>query len=174
MAVDVDQKTRLERYAELAVRIGSNVEEGQIVVIGALVEHAELARALARAAYEAGARYVEVFYRDAHVRRAMIEGAPEETLSWTPPWLLERMRELGDGRSAQIAVSGDPEPDLLADLDPKRVGQAYMRDLAELNLKYTVQRANNWTIVAMPNEGWAEKVFGEPDVERLWEAVSYA
>ena len=29
-------------------------------------------------------------------------------------------------------------------------------------------------IVAAPNPGWAEQVFGEPDVERLWEAVSVA
>ena len=174
MAVDVEQKTRLERYAELAIRVGANVEEGQIVTVGALIQHAELARALARAAYEAGARYVDVNYRDAHVRRAMIEAAPEETLAWSPPWLLERMRYLGEEHSAQIGISGDPEPDLLSDLDPKRVGSAYPKELAELNLKYTVQRANNWTIVAMPNEGWAEKVFGEPDVERLWEAVAYA
>jgi aminopeptidase len=174
MAVDVEQKTRLERYAELAVRVGANVEEGQIVAISGLVEHAPLARALARAAYEAGARYVEVSYRDAHVRRAMIEAAPEETLSWSPPWLLERVKELGERHAAQIAISGDPEPDLLADLDPKRVGSAFPKELGELNLKYTVRRANNWTIVAMPNEGWAEKVFGEPDVERLWEAVAYA
>ena len=31
-----------------------------------------------------------------------------------------------------------------------------------------------WTIVAAPNEGWATQVFGEPDLERLWEAVSVA
>ena len=174
MAVDVEKKTRLERYAELAVRVGANVEEGQILTVGALIEHAPLARAIARAGYEAGARYVDVWYRDAHVRRSMIELAPEETLSWSPPWMLERMKDLGEGRAAQVAISGDPEPDLLADLDPKRVGSTYPRELAELNLKYTVQRANNWTIVAMPNEGWAEKVFGEPDVERLWDAVAYA
>ena len=29
-----------------------------------------------------------------------------------------------------------------------------------------------WTIVAAPNAGWAEQVFGEPDLERLWEAVA--
>jgi aminopeptidase len=174
MAVDVETKTRLERYAELAVRVGANVEEGQILTVGALIEHAPLARAIARAGYQAGARYVDVWYRDAHVRRSMIELAPEETLSWSPPWMLERMKDLGEGHAAQVAISGDPEPDLLADLDPKRVGSTYPRKLAELNLKYTVQRSNNWTIVAMPNEGWAEKVFGEPDVERLWEAVAYA
>jgi aminopeptidase len=173
MAVDVDQKTRLERYAELAVRVGANVEEGQLVTVAPLLEHASLARALARAAYEAGARYVEVSYRDPHVRKAMIELAPEETLSWSQPWQVERTRILGEEHAAQIAIGGDPEPDLLAELDPHRVGSAYPRALAEAGLKNTVRRLNNWTIVSMPNEGWAEKVFGEPDVERLWEAVAY-
>ena len=69
MAVDVDQKTRLERYAELAVRVGANVQEGQLVVVVGLVEHAPLVRAVTRAAYEAGARYVDATYRDQHVRR---------------------------------------------------------------------------------------------------------
>jgi aminopeptidase len=170
MAADM----RLERYAELAVRVGANVEEGQIVTVGALVEHAVFARAVARAAYEAGAKYVEIFYRDQHVRRAMIELGPEETLTWSPPWMVDRMEELGNGHAAFIALSGDPEPDLLADLDPERVGRARPLKLAEVGLKHTMKRSNNWTIVAVPNEGWAEKVFGEPDVERLWEAVAFA
>ncbi len=29
-----------------------------------------------------------------------------------------------------------------------------------------------WSVVAAPNPGWAEAVFGEPDMERLWEAVA--
>jgi len=174
VAVEVETKTRLDRYADLAVRVGANVQEGQLVSIGALVEHAPFARALARSAYETGARYVEVFYRDQHVRRAMIELGPEETLTWTPPWLLARENEMAKEQAAQIAVSGDPEPDLLADLDPQKVGRARMVELSKLGLKHTVERTNNWTIVAYPNEGWAEKMFGEPDVERLWEALAFA
>lgn len=174
MAVDVDTRTRLQRYAELAVRVGANVEEGQLVSIAGLVEHATLARALARAAYEAGARYVEVFYIDNHVRRAMIEGGPDEALTWSPPWRVERSETLGKEHAASIFITGDPEPDLLADLDPSRVGRAIPKKLAEVGLQNTVRRLNNWTIVAMPNEGWAEKVFDEPDVERLWDAVAYA
>ena len=58
----------------------------------ARVEHAEIARAVTRAAYQAGARYVDVLYSDQHLRRALIEGAPDDVLSWTPPWLLERAR----------------------------------------------------------------------------------
>jgi len=170
MAVDM----RLQRYAELAVRVGANVEAGQIVTVGALVEHTEFARAIARAAYEAGAKYVEVSYRDQHVRRAMIELGPEETLTWSPPWMIDRMEELGSGHAAMIALSGDPEPDLLSDLDPERVGRARPLKLAEVGVKHTMQCSNNWTIVAVPNEGWAEKVFGEPDVERLWDAVAFS
>ena len=173
MAVDVEAKTRLDRYAELAIRVGANLEEGQIVAIGGALEHAELARALARAAYENGARYVEVSYYDQHVRRALIELGPEETLTWTPPYLLTRAEELGREHAAKIFITGDPEPDLLSDLDPARVGRARMVELSKLSMHQTVQRLHNWTIVAWPNEGWATKVFGEPDVERLWDAVAY-
>src|SRR5436853_5353405 len=108
--------TRLERYAELAVHVGANVQPGQVVEVMAAVEHAEVARAVTRAAYGAGANYVDVRYADQHVRRALIELAPDDVLSWTPPWLLERVRTLGDEHAAIIALTGDAEPDLLADL----------------------------------------------------------
>jgi len=64
---------RLQRYADLAVRVGANVVPGQIVDVNGLVEHAPLVRAIARAAYGAGARFVEARYTDEHVRKAMIE-----------------------------------------------------------------------------------------------------
>lgn len=165
---------RLERYAELAVRVGANVQPGQLVEIGGLVEHAPLVRALARASYRAGARFVEASYGDGHVRRARIQHAPEETLSMTPPWLLERERILGRERGAAIGITGDPEPDLLADLPGERVGKARMIELAEESMKQVNERTVNWTGIAFPNEGWARAVFGEPDVERLWDAVAYA
>jgi aminopeptidase len=165
---------RLERYAELAVRVGANVQPRQIVEIGGLVEHAPLVRALARAAYRAGARYVEASYGDAHVRHARIRHAPEETLSMTPPWLLERERLLGRERGAAIGITGDPEPDLLADLPGERVGKARMIELAEESMKQVNERTVNWTGIAFPNDGWARAVFDEPDVERLWDAVAYA
>jgi aminopeptidase len=36
------------------------------------------------------------------------------------------------------------------------------------------ERKLNWVIVSAPNEGWARQVFGEPDLERLWQAVATA
>jgi aminopeptidase len=168
MAADLDP--RLEAYAELAVHVGANVQEGQTVFVLTQVEHASLARALTRAAYAAGARYVDVHYRDFHVRRAMIEFGPDEALTHEPEWM-ETWARSADG-DAQIETAGDPEPDLLADLDGERVGRARMAGIQEIYRQQLVDRSVNWTIVAYPTEGWATQVFGEPDLERLWQAVA--
>jgi aminopeptidase len=162
---------RLERYAELTVRVGANVQPGQELFIQALPEHAELVRALARQGYRAGASYVNVLYRDQHVRRAMVELGPDEALTYTPEWM--RVAIDSSGGQAFIATAGDPEPELLADLDGERVGRARMLAVSEIINRQLAERSVNWTIVAAPNEGWARQIFGEPDLERLWEAVSY-
>ena len=165
---------RLERYARLAVEVGSNVGAGQDVWIGALIEHAPLARAAARIAYENGANYVDVAYGEPHARRARVLHAAEESLGWTPPWLMSRVEHIAARHGALIQLVGDPEPELFADLDGTLVGKTRMHELQEAYLKATDQRLINWTILAYPNEGWARTVFGEPDVERLWQAVATA
>ena len=167
------ENRRLERYAELTVRVGANVAPGQLVEVYALVEHAPLVRAIARASYDAGARFVDVLYTDNHIRRALIELAPEEMLDYSAPWLLTRARAWSEEGGATIALTGDPEPDLLGDLDQDRVGRARPRELVAEYFRHANERLVNWTIVASPTEGWAQTMFGEPDLDRLWEAVSY-
>ena len=162
---------RLARYAELAVRVGANVQEGQTVVVLTQIEHAPLARAITRAAYGAGAKYVEVEYRDQHVRKAMIELGPDEALAYTPEWQKTLFRAIAD--NVLIQTAGDPEPELLADLDGERVGRAQMKEVIGIIREQMTSRSINWTIAAFPSAGWATQVFGEPDVERLWEAVAF-
>ena len=118
---------RIDRYAELIVQVGANVQPGQLVEVIARIEHAHVARAVTRAAYRAGAAYVDVGYSDQHIRRAMIEQAADDVLSWTPPWLLERAKHFGTENAAIVALTGDAEPELLADLPGDRVGKARMR-----------------------------------------------
>ena len=163
----------IDRYAELAVRVGANVQPGQLVDVIARVDHAPLVGAVARAAYAAGASYVDVLYSDLHLRRALIEGAEDEVLSWTPPWLLSRAKTIGAERGAVVALTGEAEPELLADLPGERVGRARMIALAEETMRQTAELLNNWTVIACPNEGWATRVFGEPDVAKLWQNVAY-
>jgi aminopeptidase len=167
----VNDGDRLERYAELAVRLGANVQEGQEVFVHGLVEHAELIRALTRQAYRAGASYVNVEYSDQHVKRAMIEFGPDEALTYSPEWL-KKLAETAAG-NAQLGTTGDPEPELLADLDGDRVGRAIPLEAREISRRQLQERSVNWCVVGAPTEGWARQVLGEPDVERLWELVAF-
>jgi aminopeptidase len=162
---------RLERYAELVVRVGANVQPGQEVFVLPAVEHHELARALTRQAYRAGASYVHVLYNDAHVRRAMIELGPDEALTYAPEWQKAFVTSISG--NAMIATTGDPEPELLADLDGERVGRAVPQELVQIRLQQMAENSVNWCGVGAPSEGWAQQVFGEPDVERLWEQVAF-
>jgi aminopeptidase len=161
----------LERYAELVVRVGANVQPRQEVFLFSAVEHRALARALTRQAYKAGAAYVHVLYDDAHARRAMIELGPDEALTYSPEWLKQFVRSM-DG-NAMIATTGDPEPELLADLDGERVGRAMPHEIVQIRMQQMNDNSLNWVGVGAPSEGWARQVFGEPDVERLWEKIAF-
>jgi aminopeptidase len=162
---------RLERYAELVVRVGANVQPGQEVFLYCAVEHHDLTRALARQAYRAGASYVNVLYTDGHVRRAMIELGPDEALTYSPEWLKTAVTSFAG--NAYITTSTNPEPDLLADLDGERVGRAVQQELIQTLMQQFTENSVNWCAVGAPTEGWAQDVLGEPDVERLWELVSF-
>jgi aminopeptidase len=167
----VTHEERLDRYARLAVEVAVNLQPGQFLRISAEPEHLPLVRAIGRVAYENGARFVETHYRDIHLRKARIEHAPEDSLEWSPPWTLALLDHMIETRGATIAITGDSEPELLADLDQRRVQRTRARQAAEKLLDAENRRLIQWTIVGYPNEGWARAVFGEPDVERLWEAV---
>jgi aminopeptidase len=162
---------RLERYAELAVRVGANVQPGQEVFVHSMVEHADVARALVRQAYRAGASYVHFLYHDDHLRRAMIELGPDSALTYSPAW--EKELTLETAGNASLGTTGRPDPQLLADLDGERIGRAIQTEIAEIVQRQHRESAVNWCGIGAPNEGWAQQVFGEPDVERLWEKVAF-
>ena len=166
------QQQRLARYADVAVGVGARVQPGQDVLVHALVEHAPLVREIARSAYEAGARFVEVAYGDDHVRRTHVELAPDEALGWAPEWQVARVEAYGERRGALIVVVGEPEVGLFADVDPERLLGARPLALRRATARQFDECLVNWTAVALPTPAWAEDVFGEPDVERLWRAVA--
>ena len=164
--------SRIDSYADLIVRVGANVQKGQTVFVAGLLDHAPLVRAIVRSAYAAGAQFVDVNYVDPHVRKAFIELGAEEDLTHTHPWQLVRAENLPG--KALIMIAGDPEPELLADLDQSRVGRMRPVEAVQAQLKAQNERTTNWTIAAFPTAGQAQLVFGEPDVERLWDAVATA
>src|SRR5579862_1125109 len=166
---------RWQRLAELAVH-GANVQEGQIVAVSSEYGQAELARAVAAAAYERGARFVDVFYYDQRVKRTRIEHADPATLDFVPPWYGKRFLELGETLSARISLAGLSTPNLFADLDPELVGRDRLPWLKEVST-VVGERSTNWTIVPCPHVEWAKLVYSDlsPDdaYEKLWQELEH-
>ena len=169
----MSDRTRVQRYAELVVRVGLNVQPGQPVLVRADLDHAEVARAVVEQAYVAGAAAVTVDWTDAHVRRSTLEHAPMETLTGTPGWRLQQLQELGEAGGAILTLTGNAHPHLFDDLPAERVA-AVPLELARASRALVTEGGVVWAVVAAPNEGWAEQVFGSPDVDRLRDAVSVA
>jgi aminopeptidase len=169
----VDGET-LQRFADLIVRFAANVQRGQIVAIGTEPGKLDLTRAVAAAAYRAGAKYVDVTQFDLHIKRARILHAEDETLDYVPPWLGERILALGKHRAARIGLTGPSAPGLLSDLDPARAGRDQLPFLREAS-EVVNARTTNWTAVPCPTQPWASLVYPdlEPEaaLELLWEQV---
>jgi aminopeptidase len=163
----------IEDYARLVVQVGVDVQRGQDVIVRAELDHAPFARAVAAEAYRAGARHVEVDYRDPYVRRALVADGSDDSLGVTPPWIVARMEHAAQTGTAIISVSGGSNAEVFEGLDPARLGRARMPEFERAWIEAINGRKVPWTIVAYPTEGWAREAFGEPDVDRLWQAVSH-
>jgi aminopeptidase len=166
----------LQRFAELIVGFGANVQPGQVVGVGAEPGKESLCRAIAAAAYRAGAKFVDVGYFDLHVKRERILHAADDSLDYVPPWYGRRVLELGELRGARIGLTGPAAPGVLDDLDPRRAGRDQLPALKE-TAEVVNQRTTNWTAAPCPTPAWAQLV--HPDLEpeaalaRLWEQVAH-
>src|SRR5580704_2960720 len=103
----------LEPLAELIVRLGANVQPGQIVAIGSEPGKEALARAIAESAYAHGAKFVDVAVFDQHIKRSRLRHADRSTLTFVPSWYGERLRQLGGEHGALISLTGPVAPDLM-------------------------------------------------------------
>jgi aminopeptidase len=164
----------LERLADLVVEFAANVQEGQIVAIGAELGKEQMVRALAASAYRHGASFVDVAYLDLHVKRQRILHCREEHLDFIPSWFGHRLLELGRQRCARIGLTGPAEPGVLDGLDPARAGRdqfPYLKETAQV----VDERTTNWTAFPCPTPGWARLVHpgldGDDALARLCEQL---
>jgi aminopeptidase len=164
---------RIERFADVVVRAGANVQPGQGVILRTDTAHLEIARAVVQAAYAAGAAWVEPVWTDGPMRRAAVDHASLESLTGSRGWALQRIREWAEQGVASIGLVGDAHPHLLDGADPARAA-AFPVEEVRANRESLIGGGLRWTLVGAPNPGWAQQVFGEPDTERLWDAVATA
>ena len=172
----LSHEVRLDRLAEVAVRVGLGLRPGQELILTAPLDAAPLVRRITEHAYRAGASLVTPIYSDDEAVLARFRFAPDESFDTAPGWLFDGMAAAYRRGAARLAVVGD-DPALLASQDPDKVAranrarsQAYVPAL-ELIAGFAI----NWTIVSYATPAWARAVFpGEPEdvaVARLWDAI---
>jgi aminopeptidase len=162
-----DDPEVLERFADLVVKTAANLQPGQVLAIGSEIGKEAVTRAVADAGYRHGAKYVDVSYFDLHVKRARLLHADEETLDYVPPWIGQRVLELGELRAARVGLTGPAHPGLLSDLDPARVGRDQLPATRETG-KVVNDRTTNWTAVPCPTRPWAQLVHPDLDPDEAW------
>jgi aminopeptidase len=164
---------RMERYADLLVRLGANVQPGQDVMLNTDVEFVELARLVVDRAYAAGARRVETRFFDDGLRRAAIVHNAEDGLRSAYGWELAQVEEARQRGDAWIWLTTVSDEATFEGLDPKLVTtrrQAWWARYYEAQDRGEIP----WSMIAVPSRGWAKRLFGEPDLDRLWDAVATA
>lgn len=167
---------KIEKYAELAVKVGVNIQPGQTLVVRTPLTAVELVRAVAKKAYQAGAKNVHVDWSDEALIKTKYELAPDDAFHEYPEWIAKGYEELAANGAAFLSITGS-DPDLLKDVDPERVANANKASgkAMESFRSYITSDKISWSIVGVPSEGWAKKVFPdettEEAVNKLWEAI---
>ena len=159
-----------ERFADLVVEVGANVQPGQDVEILADLGTEEAVRAVAGAAYRRGARFVDVWWWDSLVKRERLLHAPDDTLDYVPPEHGARTVRLGEERGCRIWIIGNPHPDALEGIDPVRAARDRMPRLKE-RMAVMTARTTNWCITSWPTPGWAAQVFPELPPDEAYERL---
>ncbi len=172
-ATSCRDQDRIDAYAAVVVEVGAAVQHGQEVVVHADLSHAPIAQAVAERAYAVGAHRVSVEYSDARVRRSALRHAPRDALTSAPAWMLARLEEWSEQGIALIQLTGNPDPHVFDGIDPARAA-LLPAELASRFQGLLNSGRVQWNFVAAPNPGWARQIFGEPDLDRLWDAVAIA
>jgi aminopeptidase len=166
----------INKLAKLAVKVGVNVQKGQVVVIRGTTESKELIREIAEEAYLAGAKSVHVQWSDDYISKSNLIHQTIETLETIPSWLVEQYKEYVDQGACFISVSS-PIPGLNKDVDPTKAQRSgiAMQKAVHFFREHLMGNRAPWTIVAAPNPVWAKQVFPNLDqdaaLEALWNAI---
>ena len=165
----------LEKYANMLVRAGLNVQPRQEVLISASVEIYPFVTLLVRTCYEAGARRVQVEWSSSDISVLDYTWVPTDVLQTVQPWQEARYAQAAENPPAMLSIMSD-DPDALAGLDAGKVAAVMQaRQMVMKPYRNRMDGKMQWLIASAAAPGWARKVFpdlSEDDaVEALWSQI---
>ncbi|WP_432254645.1 aminopeptidase [Limimaricola sp. AA108-03] len=159
----------IKKYAALAVRVGVNLQENQLLIIHSDIRHAELARLVQFEAYEAGASSVFIDWSDQESSKAFLLNADDSAIDHYPEWQAARFAEWEDASAAYIHIISE-DPDALQAAPAERISRFQKSARAKLSGHYEKIRSHRvrWCLLIAPCIEWAVKVFPDlPEQEAL-------
>ena len=159
-----DESTELDKLAELSIKTGVALQQGQDLLITAPLEAAPLVRRLTFHAYKQGCGIVTPLYTDPEVTLLRYKNAQKDSFDKATDWLFEAMGAAFDRNTARLAVVGE-DPMLLSEQNADDIGRAnHAVSKASSPVRERITRFNvNWNIIAWPGTQWAKRVF--PNLE---------
>ena len=160
----------LEKYAEVILKVGLNLQKGQRLLIQPylgtpLFEFTSFIKLIVKKAYQMGARFVEVLWSDPQLYLIRLQHAPRDSFEEFPIWRRDLSLDFTKKREAKLSISAT-DPLLFKDQD-----QELLKIMIQSILKHNKpigdlikKNATNWTGIKVPADGWAKKVF--PDVPK--------
>jgi aminopeptidase len=171
----IDAK-KLDRLAEVAIKVGLQLQPGQDLVLTAPIAALPLVRRIAVEAYKAGAGLVTPLFSDEDLTLARYRNGNDASFDRATGWLYEGMAKAFAGNAARLAISGE-NPMLLAGEDAAKVSRASRANSTAYRpaMEKIVNFDINWNIVSYPNPSWAKQVFPDDEegvaVKKLADAI---
>lgn len=151
---------KLDRLAEIAIKVGLQLQPGQDLVLTSSIAALPLTRKIVEHAYRAGAGLVTPIFTDDEITLTRFRHGQDAGFDRAAGWLYEGMAKAYSEGAARLAVRGE-DPSLLSGQDPARVARA--NKAVSIASKPAMEKITgfdiNWTIVAYPELAWARQVF---------------
>ncbi len=169
-------ENNLEKYAELLVRTGINIQEDQILVITSPIECADFARLASIKAYESGAKEVVIRWIDEQSSKIRFDMAKDQVFDEFPEWIKTMLEGYAKKGAAFLSIAAS-DPELMKDVDPKKMSrqQKVMSQGLEAYRTRMMNNQNVWCVASIPTVAWAKKVFPggteKEALDKLWEAI---
>ncbi len=161
------KQTRLEKTARALLKVGVNIQPGQVLVLQSSPQEVELARELTKQAFEMGAKDVIVHFEDAFVDHYRALYCDVETLKEVPEWRKEQLDYyFRQGNAVQLGTM-PMNPTLNEDV-PKDKLLALMfskNEVRNVVRKYIHKGELKWTGTVRPTYDWAKKLYPDLAVE---------
>ena len=169
------KKSLLNKYADLILEKGVNVQKGQDVYIVADLDQPEFVKTVVEKLYKNGARKVVVDFSYQPITKVGYKKMSLKTLSSLENYQIEKLRWRAEKLPAHLYLISE-DPDGLKGVPQEKITKSQIAKYPIIKpFRDQMEGKYQWCIAAVAGKAWAKKVFPNEKagkaMEMLWEAI---